>query len=174
MRVLKSGGPCPCCGQPIQMTDLDALRLLALAANQCDECIGIMYRQTSSGKIVPCDRFCSVKPPPCYKPDGDGCAYQIYGDENDEPIEKCKACPLCYSDKVRHTREIGKCMPLTVEELQEMDGQPVYVVEHGTSEGEWYLVDVSNEGLENKKSVIDFSTLGVLENAYRSPPEVYP
>lgn len=42
--------------------------------------------------------------PPCYKPDsGDGeCAYQIYGPDDDEPIERCKACPLCYSDKMRH------------------------------------------------------------------------
>nr|DAI25548.1 MAG TPA: hypothetical protein [Caudoviricetes sp.] len=40
--------------------------------------------------------------PPCYQPDGDGCAYQIYGPDDDEPIERCKACPLCYSDKMRH------------------------------------------------------------------------
>ena len=39
--------------------------------------------------------------PPCYQPDGDGCAYQCY-DGQDEPIEKCKACPLCCSDKRRH------------------------------------------------------------------------
>lgn len=39
--------------------------------------------------------------PPCYQPDGDGCAYQCY-DGQDEPIEKCKACPLCCSDKQRH------------------------------------------------------------------------
>lgn len=26
--------------------------------------------------------------PPCYQPDGDGCAYQCY-DGQDEPIEKC-------------------------------------------------------------------------------------
>ena len=41
--------------------------------------------------------------PPCYRPDGgDECAYQIYGPDDDEPIERCKACPLCYSDKIRH------------------------------------------------------------------------
>lgn len=39
--------------------------------------------------------------PPCYQPDGDGCAYQCY-DGQDEPIDKCKECPLCYSDKQRH------------------------------------------------------------------------
>ena len=41
------------------------------------------------------------KIPPCYIPDGDGCAYQCY-DGDDEPIDKCKECPLCYSDKQRH------------------------------------------------------------------------
>ena len=41
------------------------------------------------------------KTPPCYQPDGDGCAYQCY-DGQDEPIDKCKECPLCYSDKQRH------------------------------------------------------------------------
>lgn len=39
--------------------------------------------------------------PPCYQPDGDGCGYQCY-DGDDEPIDKCKECPLCYSDKQRH------------------------------------------------------------------------
>ena len=43
----------------------------------------------------------SNEPPPCYQPDGDGCAYQCY-DGDDEPIDKCKECPLCYSDKHRH------------------------------------------------------------------------
>ena len=33
MRTLKTGDPCPCCGQPIKLTDPDALRLLAFAAD---------------------------------------------------------------------------------------------------------------------------------------------
>ena len=76
----------------------------AQPANEpCTDCSGIVYRQTNSGKIIPADQRCGAKiTPPCYQPDGDGCAYQIYGDNNDEPIERCKACPLCYSDKVRH------------------------------------------------------------------------
>ena len=32
-RKLKTGDPCPCCGQPIQLTDPDALRLLAMTAD---------------------------------------------------------------------------------------------------------------------------------------------
>lgn len=43
----------------------------------------------------------SNEAPSCYQPDGDGCAYQCY-DGDDEPIDKCKECPLCYSDKQRH------------------------------------------------------------------------
>ena len=43
----------------------------------------------------------SNEPPPCYQPDGGSCAYQCY-DGDDEPIDKCKECPLCYSDKQRH------------------------------------------------------------------------
>ena len=29
MSILKTGDPCPCCGQPILLTDPDALRMLA-------------------------------------------------------------------------------------------------------------------------------------------------
>ena len=84
-------------------TAVDALRRAQPANEPCTDCSGIVYRQTNSGKIIPADQRCGAKiTPPCYQPDGDGCAYQIYGDNNDEPIERCKACPLCYSDKVRH------------------------------------------------------------------------
>ena len=56
--------------------------------------------------------------PPCYQPDGDGCAYQCY-DGDDEPIDKCKECPLCYSDKKRHITQQNE--PLTIEQLRGMD-----------------------------------------------------
>lgn len=61
--------------------------------------------------------------PPCYQPDGDGCAYQCY-DGDDEPIDKCKECPLCYSDKQRYLTPPNE--PLTLEQLREMD-EPVWV-----------------------------------------------
>ncbi len=32
-RILRTGDPCPCCGMPIRLTDPDALRMLALAAD---------------------------------------------------------------------------------------------------------------------------------------------
>ena len=68
----------------------------------CADCSGITYRQTTSGKIIPASHICPSKiTPPCYQPDGDGCAYQTYGDGG-EPIDKCKECPHCYTDKERH------------------------------------------------------------------------
>ncbi len=33
MRTLKTGDPCPCCGMPIQLTDPEALRMLAMVAD---------------------------------------------------------------------------------------------------------------------------------------------
>ena len=33
MRTLKTGDPCPCCGQPIEYTDPDKLRMLAMIAD---------------------------------------------------------------------------------------------------------------------------------------------
>ena len=51
--------------------------------------------------------------PPCYQPDGDGCAYQCY-DGQDEPIDKCKECPLCYSDKQRQHTPPNELLPVLV------------------------------------------------------------
>lgn len=88
-------------------------------------CIGL---DTFRGKIVPLEKRCGAKiTPPCYQADGDGCAYQIYGDDNDEPIDRCKSCPLCYSDKVRYRakQEAEKNDTLTPDELREMDA-PVW------------------------------------------------
>lgn len=86
-------------------------------------------------------------PPPCYQPDGDGCAYQIYGENNDEPIDRCKACPLCYTDKVRHQRAHNA--PLTLDELREMDGEPVWVICDKGFEPLtlWALVEVCEESI---------------------------
>lgn len=74
---------------------ISALRTQQKQENECAKCSGIVYRQTDSGKIIPVGQRCGAKiTPPCYVPDGDGCAYQIYGDNNDEPIDRCKSCPL--------------------------------------------------------------------------------
>lgn len=62
--------------------------------------------------------------PPCYKPDGDGCAYQIYGSDDDEPIERCKACPLCYSDKTRHNAPKTPCDLCLYNPPSSGDGKP--------------------------------------------------
>lgn len=78
-----------------------------------------IVKQTGGAKITP----------PCYVPDGDGCAYQIYGDNNDEPIDRCKSCPLCQSDKIRHKQESVHNDPLVLDELRQMRGEPVWCKE---------------------------------------------
>ena len=64
--------------------------------------------------------------PPCYQPDsGDGeCAYQIYGSDDDEPIERCKACPLCYVDKMRHNEPKTPCDLCLYNPPSSGDGKP--------------------------------------------------
>ena len=64
--------------------------------------------------------------PPCYQPDGgDGeCAYQIYGTDDDEPIEHCKACPLCYLDKMRHNEPKTPCDLCLYNPPSSGDGKP--------------------------------------------------
>lgn len=64
--------------------------------------------------------------PPCYKPDsgGDECAYQIYGSDDDEPIECCKACPLCYVDKMRHNEPKTPCDLCLYNPPSSGDGKP--------------------------------------------------
>ena len=59
------------------------------------------------------ERCAPNETPPCYQPDGDGCAYQCY-DGDDEPIDKCKECPLCYSDKQRHHAPPNEPLPVLV------------------------------------------------------------
>lgn len=63
---------------------------------ECDHLYGMMQLIDEAPTLTPPNEA-----PPCYQPDGDGCAYQCY-DGQDEPIEKCKECPLCCSDKQRH------------------------------------------------------------------------
>ena len=63
--------------------------------------------------------------------------------------------------------------PLTLEELREMDGQPVFLVfmqpiEYGW-EDQWALVDSENETVFNSAYKFDFSNC--VGFAYRRPPE---
>ena len=120
----------------------------------------------------------SNEPPPCYRPDGDGCAYQCY-DGDDEPIDKCKECPLCCSDKQRHKPSNE---PLTLEELREMDGvnalwvhnlawglhKPRFMLVHSVSEDWWTCCDF--DGFETF-CADDYGERYLL---YRRPPEVSP
>lgn len=110
--------------------------------------------------------------PPCYQPDGDGCAYQCY-DGDDEPIDKCKECPLCYSDKQRHRTTPNE--PLTLDELRQMDGEPVWVEFQDGSGGLWGIVHITifaqivfANGLH---CTIGERYYGKSYKAYRRPPE---
>ena len=103
---------------------------LAMAAADGQREINLCFKKQELFKAVKAVLECvptlnpQNKTPPCYQPDGDGCAYQCY-DGDDEPIDKCKECPLCYSDKQRHLTPPNE--PLTLEQLREMGGQPVWV-----------------------------------------------
>ena len=157
-----------------------AIEALRQQENECVECSGIVYRQTNSGKIIPLGQRCGAKiTPPCYVPDGDGCSYQIYGDNNDEPIDRCKSCPLCQSDKVRHKQEhfrdlTKKVEPLTMDDLRKMDGEPVYCVEI-TGREEWLFrrdggfADMYGEFTSDDFMVFD--NYGKLWWCYRQKPE---
>lgn len=110
--------------------------------------------------------------PPCYQPDGDGCAYQCY-DGDDEPINKCKECPLCYSDKKRRKPSNEA---LTIEQLREMVGEPVWVQTPGIPQyGRWVIV--AGVDTEYGQSTLycqgDYTCRNYGRDwiAYRRPPE---
>ena len=114
--------------------------------------------------------------PPCYQPDGDGCAYQCY-DGDDEPIDKCKECPLCYSDKQRHHTPPNE--PLTLEQLREMDGEPVWVKclkpsQYTDPPERWRILEKSitgHFGVWNGDCALIERNYGTDWLAYRRPPE---
>ena len=101
------------------------------ALNMAISALYDLFQAEEDGRlIIPVGQRCGAKiTPPCYVPDGDGCAYQIYGDNNDEPIDRCKSCPLCQSDKIRHKQESVHNDPLVLDELRQMRGEPVWCKE---------------------------------------------
>lgn len=152
------------------MTTEEAIRVLIAVER---------YPTSISGKDEACEMAISALhtqkdscPPLCYKPDGDGCAYQTY-DGDDEPIDKCKECPLCNADKVRHKTE-----PLTPEELREMDGQPIWVVPASPNSGydpSWAIlydgsVRVKSNSWPGAFYVLYDATYATNWLAYRCPP----
>lgn len=152
---------------------ISALRTQQKQENECTKCSGIVYRQTDSGKIIPVSQRCGAKiTPPCYVPDGDGCAYQIYGDNNDEPIDRCKSCPLCQSDKIRHKQEPVHNNSLTLDELRQMDGEPVWVQSPGVPEyGRWAIVEGVGENCLFLRDDFTCHDYGKTWLAYRHKPE---
>lgn len=174
-------------GEALKMA-ISALRIQQKQEGECAKCSGIVYRQTDSGKVIPVDQRCGAKiMPPCYVPDSDGCAYQTYGDNDDEPIDRCKSCPLCQSDKTRHKQDSAHNDPLTLDELRQMDGEPVWIVcdeaAVETTPGFeplafWALVEVCEEsifltnnlgGRTEYATDVEFEDDGVI--VYRHKPE---
>lgn len=157
----------------------NALRAQQAAEAECAKCSGIMYRQTDSGKIIPISQRCGVKnTPPCYVPDGDGCAYQIYGDNDDEPIDRCKSCPLCQSDKIRHQTALKKNEPLTLDELREMDEakEPVYLyIFRSDIDSGWQIIkQITDRKIIFRGSMgiyVPIKELGISYNLYRRKPK---
>ena len=106
--------------------------------------------------------------PPCYQPDGDGCAYQCY-DGQDEPIDKCKECPLCYSDKQRQHTPPNE--PLTLEQLREMDGEPVWVDDEKTYAILQVWDDDNIDAIFSKPRGCIHAKYAIGMKIYRRPPE---
>ena len=106
--------------------------------------------------------------PPCYQPDGDGCGYQCY-DGDDEPIDKCKECPLCYSDKQRQHTPPNE--PLTLEQLREMDGEPVWVDDEKTYAILQVWDDDNIDAIFSKPRGCIHAKYAIGMKIYRRPPE---
>ena len=63
--------------------------------------------------------------------------------------------------------------PLTLEQLREMDGEPVYVVSAIGERSEWYIVDLEENELKNPWDSISLDNWDERYpyTAYRRPPE---
>lgn len=113
-------------------------------------------------------------PPFCFRDNNGECDYLVYGDDNDEPIDKCKECPLCQSDKLRHS-EATRDKSLNIEKLKKMNGKTVWYFEQHAGNGCWEKYIVENRydafydevvpfGVDkygNKVKLIDLVELGV-------------
>ena len=160
-------GECRHCGGHL-MTYYCEDRLYLIA---CEKCGALALTKSAAPQVAAnlTLRKPTITPPnetpPCYQPDGDGCAYQCY-DGQDEPIDKCKECPLCYSDKQRQHTPPNE--PLTLEQLREMGGDPVWV------EGikRWAIVKLNCKGvfLHTTSGEFEVDPLG-RDKIYRRPPE---
>ena len=77
-------------------------------------------------------------------------------------------CPRCKEWQSNESNE-----PLTLEELREMDGEPVYVVSAIGERPEWYIVDIEENEFKNPWDSISLENWdeGYPYTAYRRPPE---
>lgn len=123
---------------------------------------------TAIGKLAEYRAMEEKRAPKCYSEDvGGGCRYLV-SDGDDEPIAKCKRCPLCHVDKQRHQSPSNA--PLTLEELRGMDGEPVWTVVYNLPKGGYYCL--CNEGVITAHSGNVFDCKDIPEwTFYRRKPE---
>ena len=73
-------------------------------------------------------------------------------------------CPMCGAP-------LGEQEPLTLDELREMDGMPVYATSiHGAS-GEWTINDTITEAVWTGNDHFNYSRYSIDWLAYRHPPK---
>lgn len=94
-----------------------------------------------------------------------GCGMKPEWAEQLEIMQTClEAVKVCSVDT-------NKTSPLTLEQLREMDGQPVWMVLKNEPSGcEWMIVYAEQRYLEGKKYIADFREIGHLWLAYAYQP----
>ena len=148
--------PCPLCGGEVKL-DADDVYMFC-----CDKCgAGITFAKVfEDGTAGDCSEDESVT---AWNRRAQPVACEIA-----EYAEDCKDCGFC----AQPANE-----PLTLEELREMHGEPVWIVPH-RGIAKWYLVDVANECCSTcDMDVVDFELYGPKNTsygwlAYRTKPEM--
>lgn len=109
------------------------------------------------------------EPPPCYTEEKRNTAYPLCAGRG---FANCAHCAL-WSDFEEDQDETRINRPLTLEELREMDDEPVWCCpKNDSAKGSWMIVGPN--GCENITSFAIYDDYGTGWLAYRRPPEVSP
>lgn len=98
-------------------------------------------------------------------------SFAQYGRTKTEDDEELKEFYRMLEEALIHQRERENAQPLTLEELKQMDGQPVWIVKNGEV-GKWFIFEVlvwSKSLYAGDKFNFDF--YGETWLAYRYPPK---
>lgn len=118
----------------------------------------------------------SSEPPPCYTEEKRNTAYPLCAGRG---FANCAHCAL-WSDFEEDQDETRINRPLTLEELREMDGEPIYIIIDGVEPLKmWVLIEVDGEDiyLTNNlggRSYYEETRKLYKFKLYRRPPEVSP